>query len=264
MSDKDFEEFIEEVEGYNNRDLLESLKFLEQTELVSDSLVDDMRICSHREDRLRTDRYPQEAVNHIHSMFENRQVHEQNVGISRSFYQDVGEIEDGILLDHNALIAPADKTVYNIDTGLDPKTAGFFVEHGFNADEGDCNLDDIRYSYSEEYSWDIITDIISLADQQDLQVAYPDNLFEVMEKEDYSDTLIEEYSEWLPRVATPIPLADYDSYRMEDAKIAEAAVDRNLTVVTGDSDFPKQRDTLEQIAYSYQSPDQTFWNLKGM
>jgi hypothetical protein len=197
-------------------------------------------------------------------MFENRQVHEQNVGISKSFYQNVDEIEDGILLDHSALIAPADKTVYNIDTGLDPKAAGFFVEHGFNADEEDCNLDDIRYSYSEEYSWDIITDIISLADQQDLQVAYPDNLFEVMEKGDYSDTLIEEYSEWLPRIATPIPLADYDSYRMEDAKIAEAAVDRNLTVVTGDSDFPKQKGRLEEINYSHQSPDQTYWNLKGM
>ncbi|NMJ77071.1 hypothetical protein GLU64_01520 [Nanohaloarchaea archaeon] len=262
MSDKDFKEFVEEVEGYNSKDLLESLKFLEQTELVSDSLVDDMRIRSNREDRLRTDRYPQEAVNHIHSMFENRQVHEQNVGISKSFYEDIDEIKDGILLDHNVLINPAENTGYNIDTGLDPKEAGFFVKNGFNADEGDCNLEDVKYSYSEEYSWDIITDIISLADQQDLQVAYPDNLFEVMEKEEYSDTLIEEYSEWLPRIATPIPPADYDSYGVEDAKIAEAAVDRNLTVVTGDSDFPKQKGRLEEVNYSYQSPDQTYWNLK--
>ncbi|EGQ43754.1 MAG: hypothetical protein J07AB43_06320 [Candidatus Nanosalina sp. J07AB43] len=264
MSGKDFEDFIEEVEGYNEGDLLESLKFLEKTELVSEDLVDDMRILSHREDQLRTDRYPQETVNHIHSIFENRQLHEQNVGISKSFYKDIDEIRDGILLDHNALIAPADKTVYNIDTGLDTKVAGFFTKNGFNADKEECNLEDIRYNYSEEYSWDIITDIISLADQQNLNVAYPDNLFEAMDRKDYSDTLIEEYSEWLPKIATPIPLEDYDSYSLEDANIADAAADRNLTVVTGDSDFPQQKGRLEEIAYSHQSPDQTYWNLRGM
>jgi hypothetical protein len=48
MSSKSFEEFIREVEGYINGDLLEALEFLEQTELMSDSHVDDMRIRSHR------------------------------------------------------------------------------------------------------------------------------------------------------------------------------------------------------------------------
>jgi hypothetical protein len=197
-------------------------------------------------------------------MFENRQVHEQSDVISKSFYKDIDEIKGGILLDHNVLINPAENTGYNIDTGLDPKEAGFFVENGFKADDEDCNLEDMKYSYSEEYTWEIIPDIISMAEEQDLQVAYPDNLFEVMEKKDYSETLIEEYSKWLPRFATPLALSDYDNYRMGDARIAEAAVDRDLTIVTGDSDFPRQKRTLGEIAYSHRSPDQTYWDLKGM
>ncbi|MFB6241715.1 MAG: hypothetical protein ABEJ36_02830 [Candidatus Nanosalina sp.] len=48
MTSKDFEEFLEEVEAYNEGDLRDSLQFLEQTELVDEGLIDEMRVRAHR------------------------------------------------------------------------------------------------------------------------------------------------------------------------------------------------------------------------
>ncbi|MFB6241713.1 MAG: hypothetical protein ABEJ36_02820 [Candidatus Nanosalina sp.] len=109
----------------------------------------------------------------------------------------------------------------------------------------------------------MVFDVMSLADEKGFQVAYPDNLFDVMSRNGYPEPLVSEYEDWLPGAAVPVPLSDYDRYSLEDAQIAAAADARDLTVVSGDSDFPERIGEISEINPSVQSLDQAYWDLKG-
>lgn len=276
MPSKDFEEFLEEVEAYNEGDLHDSLRFLEQTELFDEGLLDEMRIRAHREDDMRTDRYPlgdegsfeeeypQEELNHLYSIFDNRNVLQQHAGVSESFFkEDAGRIEKGILMDHNLLIGPADKTTWSVTASLDPEEFGKLIDRGLIPDEENHDLEDNTYTYRNKFTWEKVFDVMSLADEKGFQIAYPDNLFDVMERNGYPEPLISEYEDWLPSAAVPVPLSDYSGYSLEDAQVAAAAEARDLTVVSGDADFPQRIGEISEINPSVQSLDQAYWDLKG-
>jgi hypothetical protein len=138
------------------------------------------------------------------------------------------------------------------------------IESGLVPDEGNYELgQETTYTYRNEFTWERVFDVISAADSEGLEVAYPDNIGEVMLKNGYSETLVDEYTQWLPRAAKPVPLSDYSNYTLEDAQISAAADDRDLTVVTGDSDFTNRVGEIEKINPNVQSLDQSYRDLQG-
>lgn len=262
---KGFEEFLDEIEAYTDRDLDEALDFLENTELVDNDLTDQMRIRAHREDDLRSDRYDQESVNHLYSLFDHRKILEENAGVSSAFFKNgPTKIENGILLDHNLLMAPADKTRWSVTARLNEEQLGWLVDNGLVPEDENYDLGrENQYTYRNEFTWERVFDVMSAAKEEDLVVAYPGNLGDVMRKNDYSETLVSEYEDWLPKAAQPVPISDYGDFTLEDAQISAAAEDRGLTVVTGDSDFPERVGEIARINPDFQSLDQAYRDLTG-
>ncbi|MFB6182785.1 MAG: hypothetical protein ABEI78_01845, partial [Candidatus Nanohaloarchaea archaeon] len=226
---------------------------------------DKLRMKSHRLDDLRTNKYNNKAINHLYSLFDNRKVMSQKAGVSSGFFKNEQRpIENGIMLDHNLLISPADKTEWEVTANLNEEQFGKLLDNGLIPEEENYNLgEENSYTYRNKFNWERVFDVMDMVDQQDLEIAYPDNLKEVMKENGYSENLIEEYEKWLPKVATPVTLSDYKEYTLEDAKISAAASDRNLTVLTADSDFTERIGEISDINPKVLSLDQAYWDLKG-
>jgi len=192
-------------------------------------------------DELKTERYRSEPLDRMRTMYIHRQNDYRPTFVDPSYREFETDIENGLFLDHCAIMGTAQQMVWMMETGkeenMEQLLSGlkeFTDDNEFYLDGSDIKPDNENF---EIFAPTVVWDIVDKALGSGKAIRYPSNLRDTMLRNDVPNYVVNEVQETMNKIGEPLDVRKYWK-NDEDGAIARTADDYGLTIVSVDKDFP--------------------------
>lgn len=211
------------------------------TDVFDHETLDRLGARAYEFDELKTERYRSEPLDRMRTMYIHRQNDYRPTFVDSSYRDFETDIENGLFLDHCAIMGTAQQMVWMMETGteenMEQLLSGlkeFTDDNEFHLDGSDIKPDNENFEiFAPTAVWDIVDEALGSGKA----IKYPSNLKETMLRNDVPEYVANEIDRNMAKIGEPVNIRNY--WRNdEDGAIARTADDYGLTIVSVDKDFP--------------------------